>query len=490
MAHVTLLKPLRSLRLQLILLVILPLAVFGTLAVWLTYEGVETLIERRLQKEIELVARTLRVPVEQAIQERDREDIQRTLDAAFEIGRVYGAYVYDADGRRIAVAGEAWPGPREQIEAVELVQIGEETGRYAQLAGEPVFSYFVPLTGATGRIVGLLQVVRLESEIARRLDEIQVRSWLAWATVMGVMLLIVLFGHRLAVGRHVERLVDSMALVESGDRSHRARVDGPVEIASVAAALNRMLDGLDRMAGELSRQRRERRRMERRMLEQENLARLGQFSSGVAHELGSPLTVIDGDTRRLQREDGLSDDSNRRLERIRRQVARTRELINQLMEFARSDRSDPEPVDLQRLVQRVLAGVRPECESRGIELQLAGIDGPVTVSGWPARLEHALLNLVRNAVQAAEGSVRVALGHDDDGRVIVAVEDDGPGVPPEQRERIFEPFHTAGKGQGGTGLGLAIVHGVAEEHGATIEVGASEALGGSRMVMTLQARQE
>ncbi|HSH26948.1 MAG TPA: ATP-binding protein [Wenzhouxiangella sp.] len=487
MAHVTLLKPLRSLRLQLVLLVILPLAVFGTLAVWLTYEGVEKLIKRRLQTEIELVARTLRVPVERAMQDNDREDIERTLDAAFEIGRVYGAYVYDAAGRRIAVAGEVRPGPREQIEAVELVQIGEETGRYAQLAGEPVFSYFVPLTGATGRIVGLLQVVRLESEIAHRLDEIQIRSWLAWAVVMVVMLLIVLFGHRLAVGRHVERLVDSMSLVESGDRSHRARVDGPTEIAKVAAALNRMLDGLDRMAGELSKQRRASRRMERRMLEQQNLARLGRFSSGVAHELGSPLTVIDGDARRLQRETGLSDDAARRLERIRRQVARTRELINQLMEFARSDRREPEKVNLQRLLRRVLAGVRPECESRGIELRVVNTDEPVEVTGWPARLEHALLNLVRNAVQAANASVRVTLGHDAEGQVVARVEDDGPGVPPDQRERIFEPFHTAGKGPGGTGLGLAIVHGVAEEHGASIEVGASEALGGSRMELTLRA---
>jgi signal transduction histidine kinase len=488
MAHVTFLKPIKSLRLQLVLLVILPLAVFGTLAVWLTYEGVETQIEQRLQTEIELVARALRVPLEQALKEGDLDDVQGTLDAAFDIGRVYGAYVYDAAGRRIAVAGETRPGRREQIEAVELVQIGEETGRYAELAGEPVFSYFVPLTGATGRIAGLLQVVRLESEIARRLDAIQVRGWLAWAAVMGVMLLIVLLGHRLAVGRHVDRLVESMSKVESGDRAHRARLGGPSEISGIAAALNRMLDGLDRMAEELSRQRNERRRMERRMLEQQSLARLGQFSSGVAHELGAPLTVIDGDTRRLQRESGLSDDSMRRLERIRGQVARTRELINQLMEFARSDRSEPESLDLQRLVQRVLAGVRPECESRGIELCRTGLDGAVQVTGWPARLEHALLNLVRNAVQAARSRVQVALETGGECRITVAVEDDGPGIPPLQRERIFEPFHTAGKGEGGTGLGLAIVHGVAEEHGASIEVDESETLGGSRMTFNLPTR--
>ena len=384
MAHVPFLNALRSLRVQLVLLVVLPLAALGTLVVWLTYEAVESAVERRLEKEIELVARAMRVPVERALQQGELADIERTLDAVFEIGRVYGAYVYDAAGRRIAVAGKARPGLREQIEAVELVQIGEELGRYAELGGEEVFSYFVPLTGTTGRIDGLLQVVRLESEIAQRLDQIRDRTWLAWLGVMGLMLVIVIVGYRLAVGRHVKRLVDSMARIESGDRHHRARVDGPTEISGVAAALNRMLDGLDRMAEQLAEQRRERRRMEERMLAQESLARLGQFSSGVAHELGAPLTVIDGDARRLQKDEAVSADSRRRLERIRRQVSRTRELINQLMEFARSDSSDPEMVDLDRLLQRVLAGVRPECESRGIELDYQIRKPGLEVEGWAA----------------------------------------------------------------------------------------------------------
>jgi len=490
MTHVSILSAFRSLRLQLVLLVVIPLAVLGTLVVWLTYEAVEETVERRLEKEIELVARAMRVPVERALQQGNLEEIEQTLDAVFEIGRVYGAYVYGPGGRRIAVAGEARPGPREQNQAVELVRIGEELGRYAQLGGEDVFSYFVPLTGTTGRIEGLLQVVRLESEITQRLEAIRDRTWLAWAGVMGVMLMIVFIGYRLAVERHVDRLVDSMARVESGERSHRARIDGPTEFSGVAAAFNRMLDGLDRMAEQLALQRRERRRMERRLLAQENLARLGQFSSGVAHELGAPLTVIDGDTRRLQRDAALSPDAQRRLERIRRQVERTRELITQLMEFARSDRSDPEVVELDRLLQRVLAGVRPECESLGIELRYNATVRSLRTEGWSVRLEHALVNLVRNAVQAASTSVHVSLDRDGRGRIVVAVEDDGPGVPADQRERIFEPFHTAGKGRGGTGLGLAIVKGVVEEHGASIDVGESRTLGGSRMAMILPEQPE
>lgn len=485
MAHVMPWKAFKSLRLQLILLIFLPLTLLGSAVVWMTYQTVESLVEHRLQKEIELVARAMRVPVEQAIQAGDLASVEETLDAVFEIGRVYGAYVYDAGGRRVAVAGEARPGPREQIEAVELVQIGEELGRYAVMGGEEVFSYFVPLTGTTGRIEGLLQVVRLESDIAARLDEIRVRGWLSWAAVMTVMLVILLIGHRLAVGRHVERLVESMARIESGDREHRARVGGPTELSGVAGAFNRMLDGLDRMEQELNAQRRERQRMAEQMRAQEHLATLGRFSSGVAHELGAPLSVIDGDTRRLQQSEPANDDARRRLERIRIQVQRTRELISQLMEFARSDRKEQVPVALGRLLKRALAGVHPESDARGIALEVGEVPAEVTVDGWEVRLEHALVNLVRNAVQAADSTVRIRV-QDEDRRITVTVEDDGPGVPESERDRIFEPFHTAGKGRSGTGLGLAIVKGVVEEHGAVIRVGESPDLGGSRFELIFE----
>jgi len=475
----------KSLRLQLILLLFLPLTVLGTVVVWTTHHAVEGLLEHRLQKEIELVARAMRVPVERGLLAGDLAGVQRTLDAVFEIGRVYGAYVYDASGRRVAVAGEGRPGPREQIEAAELVALGEELGRYAELAGEEVFSYFVPLTGPAGRIEGLLQVVRLEEEIAEQLDELRIQGWLLWALVMIVMFAIVLVGHRLAVGRHVERLVESMARIESGNPQHRAEVNGPVELAGVAGALNRMLDGLDRMQAELEVERQERQYMLEQMRSQEHLAALGRFSSGVAHELGAPLTVIDGDTRRLQQNPALDDDAQRRLDRMRRQVQRTRELISQLMEFVRSDHQSPESVDIGRLLRRTLAAARPECESRGIELQVGEIPDGLEVEGWEVRLEHALVNLVRNAVQAARSKVAVSVDQPD-GQIVLAVEDDGPGVPHEERERIFEPFHTRGKDGHGTGLGLAIVKGVAEEHQAGLEVQTSDALGGSRFELILK----
>jgi two-component system NtrC family sensor kinase len=456
--------------------------------VWMTFHTVESLVEHRLEKEIELVARAMRVPVQQALVEADLDRIEQTLNAVFDIDRIYGAYVYDAEGRRVATAGEARPGWQEQAEAAEVVALGEELGRYADLAGEEVYSYFVPLTGPTGRIEGLLQVVRQESEIAQRLREIRERGWWLWGGVMLLMIVVLLIGHRVAVVRHVERLLKSMGRVEGGDRAHRARVEGPRELASLAGGLNRMLDAIQAMQQELDRKHSEHLSMTERLREQENLAALGRFSSGIAHELGAPLSVIDGDARRLLSNDQDKEDGRRRLERMRRQVQRTRQLIRQLMEFVRSDQRQMTLVPIERLLNQVASGTAPQTEAHGIELELMPVNPEMAVSGYEIRLEHAVLNLVRNAIQAASSRVRLGAARNN-GDIVITVEDDGPGVPDDLRERIFEPFHSSRQDGEGTGLGLAIVRAVADEHHAKIEVDRSPDLGGGCFRMILRSDQ-
>lgn len=474
-----------SLRIQLLLQVFLPLALVGSLAVWASFNTVEGLIEHRLEKEIELVARALRLPVQQALIEQDLARMDQTLAAVFDISQIYGAFVYDAEGRRIATAGERRPGWQEQVEAAEVVAMGEELGRYAELAGTEVYSYFIPLTGPTGRIEGLFQVVRLESEIAQRLGSIKARAWWAWGAVVALVLGIFLFGHRRAVIEPVGALLDSMRQVEGGDRAHRACLNGPRELAALASGLNGMLDGLEQMQHQLKQQVEKERQMADRLREQEALAVLGRFSSGVAHELAAPLTVIDGDARRLLPLAEHDPEAHRRLERIRSQVDRTRNLIRQLMEFVRGDNQEARPIAVHRLLDKVLVGVSPQAESRGIEVGVGSVDPALSIPGYEVRLEHAVLNLARNAVQAARGQVRLTAGVGVRG-VFISVEDDGPGVPENARERIFQPFESSRAEGEGTGLGLAIVQSVAKEHGARIELGSSEALGGSRFGLRFQ----
>jgi signal transduction histidine kinase len=169
---------------------------------------------------------------------------------------------------------------------------------------------------------------------------------------------------------------------------------------------------------------------------------------------------------------------------MREQIQRTRELIAQLMEFVRGEPRSKLPLGASRLLSRVVAGARPEADARGVEIETRPVGSELEIDAYAVRLEHALLNLVRNAIQAARHRVRVSVEQPDEG-VALVVEDDGPGVPADQRERIFEPFHT-GRGEG-TGLGLAIVKSVAEDHRAGVRIGSSADLGGSRFEILIPA---
>jgi len=470
----------RSLRNRLLTHTLIPLTALAAVLVWTTFDAVEGLLERRLEKEIELVARSLRIPVQQAFAENDLERVAESLGAVFEIDRVYGANVFDADGQRVVVAGQARPGVREQIQAAQLVQLGEELGAYDRLGDQTVYSYFVPLIGPTGRIIGLLQVVRQESDMAQWLAEIRSRGWWLWGGMVALMLLLILFGYRRAIDRPVQTLLASMGRIEAGERDHRTRIEGPAELVRIGRGLNRMLDAIAAMEQQLARRQHEHLQLSERLREQESLAALGRFSAGVAHELGAPLTVIDGDARRLERDSRLPEEPQRRVTRIRQQVQRTRQLIGRLMSFVRSERPVAERLALEPLLKRVLMGASPQAEAAAVSLTLDTSAQDLSVRGHSARLEHALLNLVRNGVQAARSRVRLSAEAAAEGALCISVEDDGPGIPESELELIFEPFHSRRPEGEGTGLGLAIVRAVANEHGAEVQADSSPDLGGAR----------
>lgn len=488
MAHVSnQTRMVSSLRNRLLTHTLIPLTALAAVLMWSTFDAVEGLLERRLEKEIELVARSLRIPVQQAFAEGDLRRVAESLGAVFEIDRVYGANVFDAAGQRVVVAGQALPGAREQIQAAELVQLGEELGAYDRLGDQTVYSYFVPLIGSTGRIIGLLQVVRQESDMAQWLAEIRSRAWWLWVGMVGLMLLLILFGYRRAIDRPVQTLLASMGRIEAGERDHRAQVEGPNELVRIGRGLNRMLDAITEMERQLAQRQRDHLVLAGRLREQESLAALGRFSAGVAHELGAPLTVIDGDARRLERDWPLDDERQRRVARIRRQVERTRQLIARLMSFVRSDSPAAETLALRPLLKRVVAGASPQAEAVSVRLASVESTHGLSIQGHAARLEHALLNLVRNAIQAAHSQVRLGAERTAGDQIIISVEDDGTGVPESELPLIFEPFHSSRPEGEGTGLGLAIVRAVANEHGAEVRVDRSPDLGGARFRLFFRA---
>ena len=472
-----------SLRWVLIAQVLLPL-----LAAMLAFTAIglytlESTLEKRLQEDVELVARAVRLPVSDSLERGQEDDVRQALESVFRIGRVYGAYVYDVDGELVAAVGAVDPTPRTR-EVAEMAAEGERRGTYEEMRGEEVYSYFVPLADSGGRISGLLQVTRRGSDFQQLVSGLRWQAAMVIALGGVVMSLLVLVGHRRAIGRHFEQLIDSMARVEGGDRRHRAPEEGPREIRRLTGALNTMLDSMDRAERELASGREAQARLEEELRQAEKLAAIGRLASGVAHELGTPLSVIDGKAQRALRKAGQDGREGRTLAEIRAEVARMEHIVRQLLEFGRARNRNLRETRLGVLVEAAAGALQPMFAEHGATLDLRPPEPDPVFRADPVRLEQVLVNLFRNAIQAGASHLRVVWEVDDSQGIVFRVHDDGPGVAREDRPRLFEPFFTT-KGVGeGTGLGLAVVHGIIHEHGGAIELTDSD-LGGACFVITL-----
>ncbi|UYM05214.1 sensor histidine kinase [Solicola gregarius] len=212
----------------------------------------------------------------------------------------------------------------------------------------------------------------------------------------------------------------------------------------------------------------------------------------VAHELRSPLTGVKGFTATLLRKwDRFSDDQRKlMLETIDNDANRLSRLITELLDAARIDSGRltlrPRPIRLAETVQGVLDSI-----SAGTGQPLAVDEEGDVATIWadPDRVAQLVTNVVENAMRHGRGAARISVRRprdDRDGAVLV-VEDDGPGIPPEMRSRIFTRFWKSGE-RGGSGLGLYIVRGIVEGHHGEVGIGDADG-GGARVTVWLPVNQ-
>ncbi|MDX9735739.1 MAG: ATP-binding protein [Thermoanaerobaculia bacterium] len=226
-------------------------------------------------------------------------------------------------------------------------------------------------------------------------------------------------------------------------------------------------------------------RLERELSFRRELAALGEMSAGIAHEFRNATAAILGYVRLAQ---GASDAEarTRHLARIRAEAEHVARVTGDFLLFARPERLQLAPVALTPLVEEVLSEGR--ATSPGASFEAEGAFPEVEADA--ALLRRALVNLVRNAAEAAgEGGRVVVRGEPaDGGGIVLVVEDTGPGVAPDAAEKLFVPF--ASTKEGGTGLGLSLVAKIAALHGGSVGASRSAALGGAafRLVLPPPAR--
>jgi len=225
----------------------------------------------------------------------------------------------------------------------------------------------------------------------------------------------------------------------------------------------------------------------------DRLAYVGALAAGLAHEIRNPLNVLSMNLQMLEEDiaSRATDEAGEArvyLSALQGEIRRLSNLVNNFLSYARPTQPRFESRDLNRVLAEICQFIRPEFESRGITLrqELSPYLPPVEMD--EGLIRQAVMNILMNAAQILKpgGTVTVQTAIGPEGEAIAAIRDDGPGIKPEDRERIFEVFFST-RG-GGTGLGLPIAARIMEAHGGSIAV-ESEPGRGAAFILKLPRRQ-
>jgi signal transduction histidine kinase len=197
---------------------------------------------------------------------------------------------------------------------------------------------------------------------------------------------------------------------------------------------------------------------------------MAEFAAGAGHEINNPLTVITGRAQLLLREEA-DPERRRALALISTQARRTHEMIADMMLFARPPKPEPTLIDLVELVDRVVEEVSPQAARHEITLRRASGPDKLDIEADDAQLTVALRAMCQNAVEAIghQGQIEVGV-YQGPREVQIRVADDGPGIPPEDRRHLFDPYFSARQAGRGLGLGLSKSWRIVTNHGGRIEV--------------------
>ena len=301
---------------------------------------------------------------------------------------------------------------------------------------------------------GLIQVAQAHNERRETANEIALRLLAPVLILLPGLAGLVWFG--LGRGLHPLQLVVEAVQARTPEALGPIPDEGlPCEVATLARALNDLLFRLN-----------------------ETLAAQRQFTADAAHELRTPLAALSLQAQVAER----CVDPDRKaaaLAKLRQGIARASHLVQQLLTLARLDPEAGQrpfaPVRLDSLARAVMADQASLASNRGINLGVEALE-PAIVPGDEAALRIMLANLLDNAIRYSPAGGRVNIGVRMDGdEVWLEVRDDGPGIPPAERRRVFDRFYRIpGVVEPGSGLGLAIVRRIAERHDAIVQLAEGE----------------
>ncbi len=290
-----------------------------------------------------------------------------------------------------------------------------------------------------------------------------------WGYVALILLAACLFAYGLArsLTRPIKILARYAARVGQGHFAEQVLIRAGDELGSLAGAFNEMGQALQRRDHEIA-------EASQRLTQSEKMSAFGQMSAGIAHEVKNPLAVILGFAQ-LSRQRLPEDSPLRKFQdNIEREAKRCKEIIDNLMKFARQEKAEQSEIELNQVVRDTITLVSHQLAINKVKVEpnLHADDKATRILGNANQLQQVLMNLMINAQHAMpNGGVEwLTTVVDSGGNPTVIVKDNGTGIPKEHQQKIFEPFFTTKDVGKGTGLGLSVSLGIVRDHGGKIDL--------------------
>ena len=306
-----------------------------------------------------------------------------------------------------------------------------------------------PLAGINGATVGQLAILRSFDAANQEISALQRRISLLWLISMIVGLAVTYFPARHII-EPLKALDRAAAEVSRQNYDCKVVVNSEDELGRLGATFNAMCASIRQAREELIRS--------------ERITTIGRLATSIVHDLRNPLAAIYGGAEML----AYSELSQEQIQRLARNMYRAslhiQELLQDLLEVGRGKTGEPERCDLREIVTPVVDSLATAAEAQSVKVVLDVPNG-LELSLDLHRIKRVFVNLIGNALEAMpDGGCITVSAAKEPGSVLVEVRDTGPGIAPEIRDRIFQPFVTSRKGRG-LGLGLALARQVVVDHG-------------------------
>ncbi len=504
-----------SVRHKLILFSTLVILVVSSGFTWVSLVLARRAIEEDLQNRAIVYAREVAAAIgggRELKAEPVRQLIERLLEIRPSVLHL-DVLTFDFEGMTLVATNEPGAPVWFSWSDAEDIQRGRIVSRAVNTASGHHWEVMAPIT-LEGAVAGAVAV----KFSARRSDELigRIRFWALTLAGLSLVLMGVLMSVAIqfVVDRPIRRFMHAISTVTDGGVPAAVSLTTADEFGVLARHFNDMVARIGRFSeelrmriaaatGELDHRYRQVEQlngllfeMQRRLSHAERLALSGRVMAEVAHEVGTPLHSVAGHLELLRKDlppAMLTTDVARHLTITEAQVARVIEIISRLLDATRRVPGEPAGVDVNALVADTAELVRPGLAGARLTLDVQVEHGLSPVLGQRDQLQQVILNLLTNAIDATPPDGRVAMttrsrqGHDE---VEIAIADSGPGISPEDRKRIYEPFFSTKEAGRGTGLGLFITAEIVREHKGRIELDSETARGSTFRVILPAVRSE